>query len=224
MEVKKQPELDVTKKSAMFLMVGLILSLLITLAAFESKQYNLGDLMELGVLNDDFEAIMEIPPTEQPPPVKPPIQQPQVIAVPDDEEIDEQIEIDLDVDLTEETIIDEQVFDDEPEEEQADKVFLIVEEDATFPGGPTEWNKFLRKNLKYPRQAKRMGIEGNVYLSFIVGKDGGIYDISVTRSIGGGCDEEALRVLKASPKWKPGRQRGQPVIQRMNLRVVFKLR
>ena len=164
MEAKKLNEIDISKKSTLFLMIGLIISLGITLAAFEHKQYGIGELMDLGMADDDFEALMEIPPTVQPPPVRPPVQQPQVIAVPDDEEIDEQIEIDLDVDLTEETIINDVFFEPEQEEEQADKVFLFVEEDAEFPGGPGEWNKFLRKNLKYPRQAKRMGIEGNVYL------------------------------------------------------------
>ncbi|OEK05479.1 energy transducer TonB [Roseivirga misakiensis] len=224
MEVKKIPELDITKKSAMFLMVGLITSLLVTLVAFEWKQYGLGEVMEFGPPEDDFEALLEIPPTVQPPQTPPPVRQPQVIAVPDDEEIDEQIEIDLDVDLTDDMIIDEVIFEPEQPEEEAEKIFLFVEEDASFPGGFGEWNKFLKKNLKYPKMAKRMNIDGSVHLSFIVGKDGSIYDVQVTRSIGGGCDEEAMRVLKSSPKWKPGKQRGQPVIQRMNLRVVFKLR
>lgn len=224
MEVKKTPQADIKKRSAMISMIGLIVSLSITLVAFEWKSYETGDLMDLGMADDDFEELMEIPPTEQPPQKPPVVKQPQIVPIPDDEEIDEEIEIDLDVDITEETEIEEIVFEEEPEEESADKVFLIVEEDATFPGGMSQWNKFLKKNLKYPRQAKRMGIEGNVYLSFIVGRDGSISDISVTRSIGGGCDEEALRVLKKSPKWKPGKQRGKPVIQRMNLRVVFRLK
>lgn len=224
MEAKKTPKADVNRKSTMFIMVGLIVSLGITLMAFELKQYEEGDLMDLGMADDDFEELTEIPPTEQPPPPPPPVKQPQIIEIPDEEEIEEEIEIDLDVEITEETEVEEIVFEEEPEEEEADKVFLIVEEDATFPGGMGEWNKFLRKNLKYPRQAKRMGIEGNVYLSFIVGRDGVIYDISVSRGIGGGCDVEATRVLKASPKWKPGKQRGKAVIQRMNLRVVFRLK
>ena len=129
----------------------------------------------------------------------------------------------LDVEITEETEVEEIVFEEEPEEEEADKVFLVVEEDAAFPGGPGEWNKFLRKNLKYPRQAKRMGIEGNVYLSFIVDRTGTISDIQVIREVGGGCDEEAVRVLKASPKWTPGKQRGKAVTVPYSLPIIFQV-
>lgn len=224
MEAKKTAQADVNKKSTMFIMVGLIVSLGITLMAFEYKQYDEGELMDLGMADDDFEELTEIPPTEQPPPPPPPVKQPQIIEIPDEEELEEEIEIDLDVEITEETEVEEIVFEEEPEEEEADKVFLVVEEDAAFPGGQGAWNKFLRKNLKYPKQAKRMGIEGNVYLSFIVDRTGTISDIQVIREVGGGCDEEAVRVLKASPKWTPGKQRGKAVIQRMTLRIVFRLK
>lgn len=224
MEVKKIPEVDITKRSSMFLMVGLIASLGLTLVAFEWKKYDLGELMDLGAANDDFEELMEIPPTIQPPPTPPPLQQPQVIAVPDDEEIDEQIEIDLDVDLTEDTIMEEVIFDPEPSEEIAEDVVVFAEQEATFPGGWDKWKKFLNKNLKYPKRAKRMGISGTVFLSFIVDKNGVISDIEVLRAVGGGLDEEAIRVLKASPKWNPGLQRGRPVKSRMSIRIAFTLR
>lgn len=224
MELKKSPKADVGKKSTMFMAVGLILSLTLTLAAFEWKQYEEGELMDLGMAPDDFEELTEIPPTEQPPPPPPPIKQPQIIEIPDEEEIEEEIEIDLDVEITEETEVEEIVFEEEPEEEEADQVFMIVEEQASFPGGNEAWMKFLSKNLEYPRQAKRMGIEGAVFLSFIVDQQGSISDIQVIRGIGGGCDEEAVRVLKESPKWNPGKQRGRPVKSRMQFRIVFKLK
>lgn len=224
MEAKKTPKADVNKKSTMFIMLGLIISLGLTLVAFELKQYEEGELMDLGMADDDFEELTEIPPTEQPPPPPPPVKQPQIIEIPDEEEIEEEIEIDLDVEITEETEIEEIVFEEEPEEEEADQVFLVVEENAQFPGGNGEWNKYLKKNLKYPRQAKRMGIEGAVFLSFIVDKQGKISDIQVSRGIGGGCDEEAVRVLEGSPRWNPGKQRGRAVKSRMNLRIVFRLK
>ena len=224
MELKKSPKADVNRKATMFMALGLILSLSITLADFEWKQYEEGELMDLGMAPDDFEELTEIPPTEQPPPPPPPIKQPQIIEIPDEEEIEEEIEIDLDVEITEETEVEEIVFEEEPEEEEADQVFMIVEEQASFPGGDAEWYKYLNKNLEYPRQAKRMGIEGAVFLSFIVDKEGNISDIQVMRGIGGGCDEEAVRVLKESPKWNPGKQRGRPVKSRMQFRIVFKLK
>lgn len=224
MEAKKTPQADITKKTSLFLAIGLVVSLGLTLAAFEWKKYEKGEIMDLGMVADDFEELTEIPPTEQPPPPPPKIQQPQIIEIPDEEEIEEEIEIDLDVEITEETEVEEIVFEEEPEEEEVDQIFLVVEEQASFPGGMGEWNSYLRKNLKYPRQATRMGIEGAVFLSFVVDKGGNISDIQVIRGIGGGCDEEAIRVLKNSPKWAPGKQRGRAVKSRMQLRIVFRLK
>jgi protein TonB len=83
--------------------------------------------------------------------------------------------------------------------------------------------KYVSKNLKYPAQARRMGVEGKVFVQFVVEKDGSITDIKVVKGIGAGCDEEAVRVLENAPKWKPGKQRGRPVKQRIVLPIVFKL-
>ncbi|WP_323757733.1 energy transducer TonB [Roseivirga sp.] len=224
METKKSPSADINRKSSLFLAIGLLVSLGITFAAFEWKQYEKGDLMDLGMATDDFEDLIEIPPTEQPPPLPPPKQQPQIIEIPDEEEIEEEIEINLDVEINEETEIEEIVFEEEPEEEVADEIHLIVEEQAKFPGGQGEWTKFLKKNLNYPRSAARMGIDGSVFLSFVVDKEGKISDITVTRGIGGGCNEEAIRVLESSPRWTPGKQRGRAVKSRMSIRILFQLK
>ncbi len=224
MEIKKTPSADVNRKASMLLGIGLFVSLGLTYIAFEWKQYEKPEMMDLGMAVDDFEELTEIPPTEQPPPPPPKVQQPQIIEIPDEEEIEEDIEIELDVEITEETEIEEIVFEEEPEEEVADKLFMIVEEQASPPGGMAEFYKFLGKNLEYPNQARRMGIEGRVYLQFTVNKQGEISDIVVTRGIGGGCDEEAIRVLKESPRWSPGKQRGVPVKSRMNFAVVFRLK
>jgi periplasmic protein TonB len=224
MEHKKTPKADLTRKSKFFLAIGLCASLGLTLLAFEAKQYDLAELMDLGMVSDDFEELMEIPPTEQPPPTPPPIQQPVLREVPNDEEIDDEIDIIIDVDINEEDAIEDIVFEDELEEEVADEIFLVVEEQANFPGGTEAWRKFLRKNLKYPRQATRMGIDGRVFLSFVVDASGKISDIKVARGIGGGCDEEAMRVLKNSPRWSPGKQRGRAVKSRMSLQILFQLK
>ena len=223
MEHKKKPNADLSKKRVLFLFTGLLISLAMTLTAFEWKTYSKGELIDLGEVTDNFDELMEIPPTEQPPPEKPPVQQPQVIEIPDDEEIIDEIDFELDVEVTEEEIVENVTF--EPmEEEKAEDIFIFVEEEASFPGGKKAWAKFLKKNLTYPRQAKRMNIEGRVHLGFVVDKNGNISDIEVLRSIGGGCDEEAIRVLNASPKWNPGKQRGNPVKSRMQILVVFKLK
>ncbi len=224
MEIKKTPQADLARKHALFLVIGLLISLGATFTAFEWKTYNTGDLMNLGSISGDFDELVEIPPTIQPPKQPPVIQQPKLIEIPDDEEIIEEIDVVIDVDITEEQVIEDLIIEDEMPEEKAEEVFLWVEEQASFPGGDKAWAKFLNKNFKYPRSAARMGIEGKVLLSFIVDKNGVISDIEVTRGIGGGCDEEAIRVLSQSPRWSPGRQRGNAVKSRMAIQIKFQLR
>ncbi|WP_113926230.1 TonB family protein [Cognataquiflexum aquatile] len=105
----------------------------------------------------------------------------------------------------------------------ADEVFDVVEESPEFPGGMEAWNDFLRKNLKYPKQARSMGIEGTVYAVFEIRTDGSVHNIELLRGIGGGCDEEAIRVIGESPKWTPGKQRGRLVNVRMRIPIRFQL-
>ena len=221
--MKKKPEADLRKKSGMFFNLGLIISLALAIIAFQWRFYEDGNLINLGSVEDNFEEIMEIPPTEQPPPPPPVIQQPEIIEVPDEEEIEQEIEIDLDVEITEDTAIEEIIVSDEPEDEEADEVFYIVEEQAKPYGGMKAFYEYFRKHVNYPPQARRMGIQGRVFVQFTVDKDGSLTDIKVSRGIGAGCDEEALRILKNHPKWKPGKQRGRPVKVRMTIPVIFRL-
>ncbi|MCE7991251.1 MAG: TonB family protein [Roseivirga sp.] len=224
MEIKKTIPADLGQKRGLFLVIGLAVSLGATLTAFEWKTYDVGDLMNLGSVVEDFDELVEVPPTIHPPKKPPVVQQPKLIEIPDDEEILEEIDVVIDVDITEEQIIEDLIIEDEMPEEKAEEIFVYVEEQASFPGGAKAWGKFLNKNFKYPRSAARMGIEGKVNLSFVVDKNGVISDIQVTRGIGGGCDEEAIRVLSQSPKWNPGKQRGNAVKSRMAIQIKFQLR
>lgn len=104
------------------------------------------------------------------------------------------------------------------------KVFQFVEEPPTFPGGEDKMMEYLFKNIKYPAIAKENNIQGRVYVTFIVDKDGKVKDAKVLRGIGGGCDEEALRVIKNMPQWKAGRQNGRNVMVSFNLPVLFNLK
>lgn len=108
-------------------------------------------------------------------------------------------------------------------EEKPVVIFDVVETQPNPPGGMAGWNKYLSENLKYPTQARRMGIEGTVIVVFVINTDGSIQDVEVMRGIGGGCDEEVIRIVKGSPKWTPGMQRGKPVNTRMRLSIRFKL-
>jgi len=220
---KKTPEADVNRKSSLYLSIGLVASLLLVIMAFEKKFYADGDLADLGAVTDDFEEMLEIPPTEQPPPPPPKIQQPEIIEVPDEEEIEDEIEVDLDIEITDDQEIEELVYEEPVEEEVADEVFTIVEQQPDYPGGMSAFYKFVQKKLKYPSQARRMGIEGKVFVQFVVDKQGNITEVKAVRGIGAGCDEEAVRVIKSSPKWKAGKQRGKTVKVRMILPITFKL-
>lgn len=105
----------------------------------------------------------------------------------------------------------------------ADSVYSVVEQEPEFPGGMEAMYKYLAENIKYPEQAKADGVQGRVFVRFVIEADGSVNNAQVLRGIGGGCDEEALRVVEAMPMWKPGTQDGKPVRVQYNLPITFKL-
>ncbi len=104
-----------------------------------------------------------------------------------------------------------------------EEVFQVVEQGAMFPQGMEAMKDFIAKNLKYPEKATKDSIAGRVFVSFIVEKDGSLSNIKVIRDIGGGCGEEAVRVLKSMPKWTPAKQRGKLVRQEFYIPIEFRL-
>lgn len=105
-----------------------------------------------------------------------------------------------------------------------DKVYDIVEVMPQYPGGMPELMQYLAKNIKYPIQAQKKGIEGRVTVRFIVEKDGSISNVTVVRHIHPLLDKEAMRVIKAMPKWSPGMLNGKPVRVKFNIPVAFRLK
>lgn len=105
-----------------------------------------------------------------------------------------------------------------------EEVFVVVEEDPEFPGGMDALYQYLASNIRYPKQAKEEGIQGRVFVNFVIEKDGSVSNVKVLRDIGGGCAEEAMRVVQAMPKWKPGRQRGKRVRTQYTLPINFNLK
>jgi len=103
------------------------------------------------------------------------------------------------------------------------EVFTIVEHMPSFPGGEAARNKFLAINIMYPELATKYAIQGTVYVSFIIGQDGYVRDVKVLRGIGGGCDEESVRVVKMMPRWNPGTQGGKAVSVLFNMPIYYKL-
>jgi len=223
-EIKTAKQKKLKEQRILFSSIGLCLSLVLTIGAFEWKNYADSSVVAISKDATEFEDLMEIPQTEQPPPPPPQVQEAAIVEV-EDEEIIEEIEINLDIEMTEETEIEDVVFDDfnDVPEEKPDEIFSIVEEQPSPQGGMTAFYEFVGNNMKYPSKAERLNIEGRVFVQFVVEKDGSLTDIQVVRGIGAGCDEEAVRVLSIAPKWNPGKQRGRPVRVRMILPIVFKL-
>ena len=99
----------------------------------------------------------------------------------------------------------------------------VIEKYPEFEGGMAAWAKFIQRNLRYPEEAMEKETQGKVFVSFVVEKDGSISNVSVIKGIGNGCDEEAIRVIKKSPKWKPGQQHNTTVRVRYTMPLAFML-
>lgn len=117
----------------------------------------------------------------------------------------------------------EAVAQPEPKPEVENKVFDVVEQMPSFPGGPSALMKYLSENVKYPVVAQENGVQGRVVVSFVVEKDGHITDVKVVRSVDPSLDKEAARVVKSMPNWIPGKQNGSAVRVKYNVPVSFKL-
>ena len=225
MEEKKSPKANLENKKLMFMQIGMVISLLVAWLAFEHKSYDRREIDE-SLLNREVvidEEMVEITKQEEPKPqpVEVPKQTTQLEIVEDDVEV-EDIEINAEVDQTE--VIEEYVPVEVEEEEVSEtEVFTIVEEMPAYPGGDAKLYEYLGKNIKYPQIARESGIQGRVFVNFVVEPDGSVSNVKVMRGIGGGCDEEAVRVIKTMPKWKPGKQRGKAVRVTYTIPVVFKL-
>ena len=180
------------------------------------------------------------PPEDAPPPPPPP---PPVLTtiryvppvVVDEEVPDEKIPVQQEEPVNVSTVTQEGTGDEEiivPEPvsngvvDTKEEIFTVVEQMPSFAGGDGELMKFIQKNIVYPAIEKEAGISGTAYVTFVVDKEGKITDVKILRGVSGGpnCDKEAMRVVKAMPPWKPGKQNGRPVSVQYNLPIKFVLR
>lgn len=225
---KKTKQADLELLRPLLLSVGLCSSLLIVIAVFQVRTYDKNELVTFAKNTNDFEEIIEVPPTEITPP-PPTLQLPQVVEVPNETKIVQEIEVNFDVEVSNDTKV-QQITLTEPskeieiEKEESEEVFMVVEETAAPIDGMEAFYKLASENLKYPSQARRMNVEGKVFVEFVVAKDGTLTNIKIVKGIGAGCDEEAIRIVQLSPKWKAAKQRGKPVKQRIVLPIFFKLK
>ncbi len=227
MEPKKTPKADLANKSFLFFNIGLVISLGLAIMAFNYKVYDDTSAKDLRTAHKIADEMIEPPVTEQlPPPPAPQLEQPQLIEVPNEKKIEEDIKINMDIEThMDKVVVEVHVAPPVVEEEKEDphQIFIVVEETAVPVGGMTAFYDYVLEKLKYPAQARRMDIEGKVFVEFVIEKDGSITDVKAIKGIGAGCDEEAVRVVSESPKWKPAKQRGKSVRQRMVLPITFKM-
>ena len=227
MEIKKSPKADLESKKLTFTLIGLVVTLFVVWRVFEYKSYDkqtIDDLQRtVEVIEEEMvEITKQEQPKVQPPQPKPQVTQIQVVE--DDVEVEDEIDINAEVDQDE--VIEEYEFtppEIEEEEIVEAEIFKVVEEMPEFPGGSAKLMEYIQKNIKYPMMARESDIQGRVFVNFVVEPDGSISNVAVLRGIGGGCDEEAVRVVNSMPKWKPGKQRGSAVRCAYTVPIIFKL-
>ncbi|HLO89841.1 MAG: energy transducer TonB [Chloroflexota bacterium] len=225
MEAKKSPKADLESKKTFFVQIGLIVALAAMLVAFEWKSYDTKqiDISTRQVENVEEEMVEITQQNKPPPPPAPPAQTTLIHIVTDDVDVDDDLVIDAEANqLTEIEAYTPPAVTEEEEVAEAE-IFTVVEESPAFPGGDAARIQFLQQNIVYPQMARESGIQGTVYVTFVVERNGAVTDVRVLRGIGGGCDEEAVRVIKAMPKWNPGKQRGKPVRVQFNMPIKFTL-
>lgn len=228
MELKKNPKADLEKRRGLYLEIGLVVALVAALVAFNVKSYDreVKDAIERDAVQEPEEIIIQTDVQEPPPP--PPPEQPEVTTVlevvADDKEITNELQVNAEVTDDTKNIEITPVVVEQEEEVVEEQIFTVVENDPEFPGGMEALYKYLAQNIKYPQLARDNNITGRVYVTFVVEKDGSIANPKVLRDIGGGCGQEAIRVVKSMPKWTPGKQRGKAVRVQFNLPVNFSLK
>ncbi|MDZ7658356.1 energy transducer TonB [Fodinibius sp.] len=210
---RKKPQADLRKYYTIFLQLGMVVVLLIFITAmkvqFVAEKQNVDLTQEQEVV--EMEEVTQTKQEEKPPP--PP--RPQVpVEVPNDEIIEDQ-EINIDAEINMDEPLPEP---EEPQQEEEEDFFVAVENMPELKGGLGA----LQQKINYPDMARKAGIEGRVIIQFIVNEKGEVENPRVIRGIGGGCDKEALRVVKQA-EFEPGRQRGNPVRVQYSLPITFKL-
>ena len=229
MEVKKTPKADLNNKKLLFVEIGLVLALLVTIFAFEHKTM---EKKEAALGADDTALIEEeiipiIQDTPPPPPETPkiPVLSDQIDIVDDNIKVDDNIlNLEDDANLGVEIMDYVEDVQEEVVEEEAIP-FALVEEKPKFQGGDAKtFSTWVSQHLEYPEIAKENGVSGRVVVEFTVMPDGKVANVKLLRGVDPSIDKEAIRVVQSSPKWTPGRQRDRAVKVTYQFPVIFTLR
>ncbi len=222
MEIKKSPKADLENKKGLLLQIGLIIALLAVIGAFLYTEQRRIEQIEVEAAVVETEMVEITKPKETPPPPK----KVEVKAIADILEVVTN-DANIETDISFEDFDDDLVIEAAPVEEEEiveDEVFVKVEVMPTFQGGDEKkFHAWVQQNVKYPDIALDNGISGAVVVRFTVEKDGSLGNIEVLRSPDRSLSEEAIRVLKKSPKWTPGKQRNKPVRVTFTIPVMFRI-
>jgi protein TonB len=229
MEIKKTEKASLENKKLLFVEIGLVVSLAITLFAFEwtsseTETALLEDTTEVLIEEEIISTNVETPP---PPPEAPkiPVLSDQIDIVDDEIEIEDDMFMNLEDDASLGVEIMDYVEVEEEVVEEEAIPFQLVEEKPSFQGGDAnQFSKWVNSRLVYPEIAKENGVQGRVTLQFTVEKDGSVTKVKVLRGVDPSLDKEAVRVVSMSPKWKPGKQRDRAVPVTYTFPVIFQLR
>jgi periplasmic protein TonB len=225
MELKKNPKVDLRRYSGLFLQIGFVVSLGVVLAAFnytvhEKNTKGFGQDQDM-VAEEEIIPITRQQEIQPPPPPEAPRAAEIINIVEDDVDVDDDMEIqETEADQQTQVAIVEFQEEEEVEEQQ---VFFIVENMPIFPGGDLELRKYINQNVVYPEIAKENGIQGKVFVQFVVNQKGEVEQVKIARGIDPSLDKEAIRVIQSLPKWTPGSQRGKPVKVSYTVPINFQL-
>lgn len=221
MNTKKNIKYDLERFKNLFLEIGLVISLCAVLMGFEWKKYNDNDqsiitTQYIDIPEDLVQITCDIPETKEQ-------SQTTVLEIVKDN-VDVQDDLNISIEDDQNTKIDDFVdikYNITDAQIIEPEVFYVVEEEPAFPGGYEKLSEYLSNEITYPQVASESGIQGIVYVDFIIEPNGDITNVKTKRGIGGECDEEAIRVVKNMPNWSPGKQRGIPVRVQINLPIKF---
>jgi len=227
METKKNQNADLEKTKSQFLQLGIVIAVSLILIAFEWTSGTRNDNM-FGDQKDEVVEEEQIPITQEPEPEQAPPPEVKVTdifqIVDNDVKIDNAIKFDDDETDADDAIAQYNFSLSDIGEVEEEEIFVIVEDMPTFRGGDVDkFREWVQKRVKYPQIAAENGIQGKVFIMFVIEPDGSVSNVQILRGVDPALDDEAVKAVQASPKWVPGKQRGAPVRVRFSITVNFQL-
>lgn len=227
MEPKKTKKANLENKKSLFFQIGIIIALIVSLVALEWTSGQRRDSIFDGMTEEAIEE-EQIPVTEETPPEE--IPPPEVTVTDLFEIVEDDVVIDNEVKFEDDETTEDKVVEiyapvlQAEEEATEDEIFVIVEDMPKFRGGDINtFRDWVQKRVRYPELAAENGIQGRVFITFVVETNGNVTNVAVTRSVDPLLDDAAREAVAASPKWEPGMQRGRPVRVRYSIPIIFQL-